>query len=224
MEFLYNIIILGFLFSLVAVPVGIIRPSLYGRFLKSYATRKRIFVGGMTVLVLLCVLIGVTEPASVKQKRIADEQSAQQKAQLDQKVSTPVVAKAKKVAPVVTRKIETEEQPVPFASKTIQNSSIDKGMSVITTEGVNGTKTLTYQVTYTGGKRGERKLIKEEVTQEPVTQVTTVGTYVKPAPKPVATPAPSAASTNSGCDPNYSGACVPIASDVDCAGGTGNGK
>ncbi|MFF2053331.1 hypothetical protein ACFVU2_17150 [Leifsonia sp. NPDC058194] len=25
------------------------------------------------------------------------------------------------------------------------------------------------------------------------------------------------------CDPNYAGACVPIASDVDCAGGNGNG-
>ncbi len=25
------------------------------------------------------------------------------------------------------------------------------------------------------------------------------------------------------CDPHYSGACVPIASDVDCAGGNGNG-
>lgn len=25
------------------------------------------------------------------------------------------------------------------------------------------------------------------------------------------------------CDPNYGGACVPIASDVDCAGGSGNG-
>ena len=25
------------------------------------------------------------------------------------------------------------------------------------------------------------------------------------------------------CDPNYEGACVPIASDVDCAGGNGNG-
>ena len=24
-------------------------------------------------------------------------------------------------------------------------------------------------------------------------------------------------------DPNYSGACVPIASDVDCQGGSGNG-
>ena len=28
--------------------------------------------------------------------------------------------------------------------------------------------------------------------------------------------------TSSQCDPNYSG-CVPIASDVDCAGGRGNG-
>jgi hypothetical protein len=25
------------------------------------------------------------------------------------------------------------------------------------------------------------------------------------------------------CDSNYAGACVPIASDVDCAGGSGNG-
>ncbi len=25
------------------------------------------------------------------------------------------------------------------------------------------------------------------------------------------------------CDPNYAGKCVPIASDVDCAGGSGNG-
>jgi hypothetical protein len=27
----------------------------------------------------------------------------------------------------------------------------------------------------------------------------------------------------SACDPNYVGACVPIATDVDCAGGSGNG-
>jgi len=26
-----------------------------------------------------------------------------------------------------------------------------------------------------------------------------------------------------GCDPNYGGVCVPIASDVDCAKGSGNG-
>lgn len=33
---------------------------------------------------------------------------------------------------------------------------------------------------------------------------------------------PAAPPAQSGCDPNYSG-CVPIDSDVDCAGGSGNG-
>ena len=36
-------------------------------------------------------------------------------------------------------------------------------------------------------------------------------------------PTASADPGGSKCDPNYSGACVPIASDVDCAGGSGNG-
>lgn len=39
-------------------------------------------------------------------------------------------------------------------------------------------------------------------------------------PAPVRPAAPAAPS---GCDSNYAGACVPIASDVDCAGGSGNG-
>lgn len=33
-------------------------------------------------------------------------------------------------------------------------------------------------------------------------------------------PAPAAGQD---CHPSYEGACVPIASDVDCAGGSGNG-
>ncbi len=35
-------------------------------------------------------------------------------------------------------------------------------------------------------------------------------------------PGPQAYKASPQCDPNYSG-CVPIASDVDCAGGPGNG-
>ncbi|MGZ9812305.1 hypothetical protein ACXN5S_17725 [Pseudoroseicyclus sp. H15] len=34
---------------------------------------------------------------------------------------------------------------------------------------------------------------------------------------------PALPRAQSQCDPNYTGACVPIASDVDCAGGNGNG-
>ena len=47
-----------------------------------------------------------------------------------------------------------------------------------------------------------------------------------PRPRPRTTPAttpPPAAAPAEGCDPNYSGACVPVARDVDCAGGSGNG-
>jgi hypothetical protein len=43
-------------------------------------------------------------------------------------------------------------------------------------------------------------------------------TTTKPAPAPP--PLPPIPKNN--CDANYSG-CVPIASDVDCAGGSGNG-
>jgi micrococcal nuclease len=36
-------------------------------------------------------------------------------------------------------------------------------------------------------------------------------------------PATTAAPESGGCHPSYTGACVPIVSDVDCAGGSGNG-
>ena len=35
--------------------------------------------------------------------------------------------------------------------------------------------------------------------------------------------APAAGAQKGSCDDNYSGACVPVASDVDCEGGSGNG-
>ena len=42
------------------------------------------------------------------------------------------------------------------------------------------------------------------------------------APKPKPKPKPKKTASRH-CDPNYGGACVPIASDVDCASGSGNG-
>jgi hypothetical protein len=43
-----------------------------------------------------------------------------------------------------------------------------------------------------------------------------------PPPPPVLQPVVAQAPPNNGCDPNYTG-CVPVDSDVDCAGGSGNG-
>lgn len=102
---------------------------------------------------------------------------------------------------VETRTV-TETEPIPYQTRRVNDSSMPKGTRKVRKRGAEGVKTLTYQVTITDGVETARKLIKSQVTKKPVTQVVAIGT--------------------NNCDPNYSG-CVPIASDVDCAGGSGNG-
>ncbi|MBG6138912.1 G5 domain-containing protein [Longispora fulva] len=100
-----------------------------------------------------------------------------------------------------------EVEDIPFARTTVDDPSLDQGTTLVTVPGVKGKRTLTYAVTVAGGHELSRKLISDVVTTPAVAEVTAVGTRV----------------AAQRCDPNYSGACVPIASDVDCAGGKGNG-
>jgi resuscitation-promoting factor RpfB len=109
--------------------------------------------------------------------------------------------------PVVQTRTVTETQKIPYRTRTLNDSSLPKGTRKVTTRGVAGIRTLTYQVTLTDGVQTAKKLLKSEITKAPVTQVVRIGTKEAAAR----------------CHPNYSGACVPIASDVDCAGGSGNG-
>ncbi|MAT04418.1 MAG: hypothetical protein CL424_05170 [Acidimicrobiaceae bacterium] len=62
-------------------------------------------------------------------------------------------------------------------------------------------------------------------TTVPPTSPPTTTSPPPPPPPPPPTPAPAIQPLipQSSCDPNYEGVCVPIASDVDCAGGGGNG-
>lgn len=114
--------------------------------------------------------------------------------------------------PVVTSDIKTEV--VLFQEETKEDGTITKGQTLVSQEGVNGERTISYEVTTLEGKETSRKEVKNEITKAPINKVTSVGTYVAPAVQQ---------RQASSCDPNYSGACVPIASDVDCAGGSGNG-
>ena len=81
-----------------------------------------------------------------------------------------------------------------------------EGTKTVRVKGVAGVRTLTYEITVTDGVQTDKKLVSSVITRAPVTKVIVVGTRNEP-----------------GCDPNYSGKCVPIASDVDCGGGSGNG-
>ncbi|GAA4174693.1 G5 domain-containing protein [Gryllotalpicola koreensis] len=94
--------------------------------------------------------------------------------------------------PVVTTQLVTTTSAIPFASTTVQDGNLAKGSSKVTTAGVNGVMTTTYNVTLTDGKETSRVQVSQTVTTAPVNQVTSIGTYVAPAPAPAA-PAPAAA-------------------------------
>ncbi len=108
--------------------------------------------------------------------------------------------------PTVVTTTVTETEEIPFATTTVEDPSMASGTRKVRTKGVAGTRTRTYQVTLTDGVQTGKQLLHEEVSKQPVTEVIAVG-----------------AKATAKCDPNYSGACVPIASDVDCAGGSGDG-
>lgn len=116
-----------------------------------------------------------------------------------------------------------EESAIPFERTTLDDPQSDQGTSAITVTGSEGILVTAYRVTLVDGKEVSRKLVSETVKVEPVAEVTAVGSRVPPPP-PAPAPAPVPfAEQSGGCDSNYADACVPIDSDVDCAGGSGNG-
>lgn len=101
----------------------------------------------------------------------------------------------------------SENQPLTFSVVYRDNPNKPEGQETTVQEGKNGSQTVTYEVTYKCGKQeGEKKPVGAPKVVTPATEkIIERGTK-----------------SPSNCDPNYSG-CVPIASDVDCAGGSGNG-
>lgn len=112
-------------------------------------------------------------------------------------------------APSIEIKTLSETKTVPFKTTQINDATLLAGTSKVTTTGIDGVETIQYKVTYTNGVETGREQISDEITIQPINQVTSIGTYVVP---------------KSNCDPNYTG-CAPNVwpSDVDCAGGSGNG-
>lgn len=104
--------------------------------------------------------------------------------------------------PVIT-KIITEDEPIPFDKTTVNTADLDAGTNQISVNGKNGVLTKTYSVKYRNNIEIDKTLLKENVSLEPISEVTLVGTRVYVAPV-------------SNCDPNYN-PCVPnVSYDLDC--------
>lgn len=164
---------------------------------------KKILFGGIAAVGLLAVIGAANYSPPPSQKDTIN---------LTKNTATKGAATTAPKKTAVTTKEITSGETIPFTTTTIDDPALDAGQTKVTVAGVNGIRTKTYKVTLTDGKETNRELIKDEITRQPVAQVVAKGTHAAQA----AAPSPN-------CDPNYSGACVPIASDVDCASGSGNG-
>lgn len=139
--------------------------------------------------------------------------SAPQTAPLTLTDSASAASPAPSVAVTTTEDV-TESSVLPFGAMSVDDPNLALGASVVTTPGTPGTVERTYRVTYVDGVETSRDLLSETITVAAIDEVTSIGTYVAPPPPPP---------VENNCDSNYADACVPIASDVDCAGGSGNG-
>lgn len=101
--------------------------------------------------------------------------------------------------PVVTTETVSSTEPIPFESTTVNDAARPQGQTAVTTLGVAGVMTTTYRVTMTDGVETSREQISQAVTTPPVTQVTSVGTYVKPPPPPPAAPVMSGGGATALC-------------------------
>lgn len=160
-------------------------------------------------------------------------QSSSPSASLQSEASKPQAFVDAPSAPATPTPVPTtfeeiqESAPVAFERMSIDSDQYDVGTSTVTTAGVDGTKVTTIRITYVDGVEHAREVASEAVTVAPVTEITAIGTR-QPAPPPP--PAPAApvpfaapAPAQGDCHPSYAGVCVPKASDVDCAGGSGDG-
>ena len=96
----------------------------------------------------------------------------------------------------------TETEEIPYETKTVENSKLEKGKTTVKQKGVNGKLEKTILEKYVNGELVSSEVTHEETILAPVEEIVEVGTYVAPAAaKPKTTTTASAAkSTGSSSD------------------------
>ena len=84
----------------------------------------------------------------------------------------------------VTTKQVNELQSIPYSVTQRDDSTTYSGQTNVVTSGRQGSKQITYLITYVDGKQTSKKLITSRTLAQPRTQIEKVGTKSRPAPKP----------------------------------------
>lgn len=112
----------------------------------------------------------------------------------------------------------------PFIDEEEPDTETTGGTSVRTTEQTTTTQRETTTEAPTTSEASTTTTMKPTTTVAPPPSPTTTVPPPPPPPPPTTTlpPPPAPAPATSGCHPSYD-PCVPLASDVDCIGGSGDG-
>lgn len=83
---------------------------------------------------------------------------------------------AAKEAKYTTKEV-TEKEEIKFKTETKKDSNIKSGSKEVTQQGVNGSKEVTYKITYDEtGKEIAKEKINEKITKQPVNEIIVTGT------------------------------------------------
>jgi hypothetical protein len=203
------------LLSILGLIVGLVKPHSFPRKGEKVFTRKQTSTFFALCLVIFFVLVGISAPNSSNASK---------------NVTFTNAANAKSASPKITYSTITKTQSIPFNTTTIQDGSLLQGTTKITTAGMDGVETLTYKDTYTDGKLTAEQQVGQATTTAPVSQVTSIGTYVAPAPAAPSTSTGSGSSLctngtyvnsagNTVCSPEQS-STVPAGATAQCVDGT----
>lgn len=153
--------------------------------------------------------VGDTRPAAVV--TTADSSAAPKSSRTATPTPTPT--------PVVAVTEVTSDAAIPFDRRTVDDPALPKGQTKVTTAGVDGVETTTWRVTTTDGIETDRNEVGKEITRLPVTEVTAIGSYVAPAPAPVAPVAPVPAQQAPAAPAPAAGVITPGAFCADAQNG-----
>lgn len=74
---------------------------------------------------------------------------------------------------------ETEEKTIAFKTVNKDDANLNKGSTKVSVEGENGSKEVTYEVTYINGEEESREKVKEEIIREPKDKIVLNGTKIE---------------------------------------------
>lgn len=178
MDFIYYIFIdflhyssIVFLVALIPIIImAMAKPDILARRIRMFTSQKSTLLGSLASVIMLIGLVMVTSPTSLQQQRNEEATKVkQQQTNHQHEINT-------RMRNSLDTKLVIKVQDIPYEKHEKTDARLPSGQRKITQKGVNGEKTLTYEVEYKDGKEVSRKLNKEVIDRKPIAQIISVGT------------------------------------------------